>query len=176
MHHSSSGGSAIYVVLVVLVVIMVLRRRGISQTPRGSLNKGERQRPILITWLDPLVSILFVGSVLWGLMTRNYAHAGAALIGALIGVPIGLARARVMYVRAVRDARSIILRRSPIEYALLALLLGLRLAANSIANLHNSSATYALTAVLALGIVESITRASAIVWRYQHEAPAAEAA
>jgi hypothetical protein len=175
MHHSS-GGSAIYIVLVVLVVIMILRRRGISQTPQGSLNKGERQRPILITWLDPLVSILFVGSVLWGLMTRNYAHAGAAIIGALVGIPIGLARARVMYVRAVHESKSIILRRSPAEYALLAVLLAIRLSANSIANLHNSFATYALTAVLALGIAESIARASAIVWRYHREVPAAEAA
>jgi hypothetical protein len=174
--HNSSGGSAIYVVLVVLVVIIILRRRGISQTPQGSLNKGERQRPILITWLDPLVSILFVGSVLWGLMTRNYAHAGAAVIGALVGIPIGLARARVMYVRAVRETKSIILRRSPAEYALLAVLLAIRLSANSIANLHNSFATYALTAVLALGIAESITRAGAIVWRYHREVPAGEAA
>jgi hypothetical protein len=174
MHHDSGGGGAIYVVLGVLIVIMILRRRGISQTPSGSLNKGERQRPILITWLDPLISILFVGSVLWGLMTRNYAHAGAALVGALVGVPIGLARARVMYVRAVREAKCIILRRSPIEYTLLAVLLALRLSSNSIANMHNSAATYVLTAVLALGIVESIVRASAIVWRYHHEAPAGE--
>lgn len=175
MHHSS-GGSAIYIVLAILVVIMILRRRGISQTPRDSLNKGERQRPILITWLDPLISILFVGSVLWGLMTRNYAHAGAAVIGALVGIPIGLARARVMYVRAVREAKCIILRRSTAEYGLLAVLLAIRLSANSIANLHNSFATYALTAVLALGIAESIARASAIVWRYHREAPIGEAA
>jgi hypothetical protein len=169
MHHSSSGG-ATFLVLGILVVIMILRRRGISQTPSGSLNKGERQRPILITWLDPLISILFVGSVLWDLTTKNYAHAGAAVVGALVGVPIGLARARVMYVRAVPAAKCIILRRSPVEYALLAVLLALRFSANSIANIHSPIANYALTAVLALGIVESITRASAIVWRYHQEA------
>jgi hypothetical protein len=173
MQHNSSSES--FLVLGILVVIMILRRRGISQTPAGSLNKGERQRPILITWLDPLISILFVGSVLWSLMTRNYAHFGAAVVGALAGVPIGLARARVMYVRAIPSAKCIILRRSPVEYALLAVLLALRLSANSIANMHSSAATYALTAVIALGVVESIVRASAIVWRYHQEASAQEA-
>src|ERR1700677_3977006 len=168
MQHNSSSES--FLVLGILVVIMILRRRGISQPPAGSLNKGERQRPILITWLDPLISILFVGSVLWSLMTRNYAHAGAALVGALAGVPIGLARARVMYVRAIPAAKCIILRRSPVEYALLAVLLVLRLSANSIASMHSSVATYLLTAVIALGVVESIVRAGAIVWRYHREA------
>jgi hypothetical protein len=175
MHHSSAGSST-YIVFAILIAIVILRRRGISQTPSGSLKKGERQRPILITWLDPLISILFVGTVLWGLMTRNYAHAAAAIVGALVGVPIGLARARVMYVRAVKEAKCIILRRSAAEYALLAVLLAIRLSANSIANLHNSFATYGLTAVLALGIAESITRASAIVSRYHREVPAPEAA
>jgi hypothetical protein len=169
-----SGGGIL--VLGILVVIMILRRRGITQTPSGSLNRGERQRPILITWLDPLISILFVGSVLWDLMTRNYAHAGAAIIGGLAGVPIGLARARVMYVRALPATKCIILRRSPVEYALLAVLLALRLSANSIASMHSSVATYVLTGVIALGVVESIVRASAIVWRYHHEASAHEAA
>jgi hypothetical protein len=169
-----SGGGVL--VLGILIVIMILRRRGISQTPSGSLGKGERQRPILITWLDPLISILFVGSVLWGLMTRNYAHAGSAIIGGLAGVPIGLARARVMYVRAVPAAKCIILRRSPVEYALLAVLLALRLSANSIATMHSSVATYLLTAVIALGVVESIVRAGAIVWRYHQEAVAQEPA
>ncbi len=155
---------------------MILRRRGISQTPAGSLNKGERQRPILITWLDPVISIVFVGSVLWGLMTRNYAHFGAAIIGGLAGVPIALARARVMYVRAVPASKCIILRRSPIEYGLLVVLLVLRLSANSIASMHSSVATYVLTAIIALGVVESVVRASAIVWRYHQEASAQEAA
>jgi hypothetical protein len=173
---SNGSSSESFIVLAILVVIGILRRRGITQTSPGSLAKGERQRPILITWLDPLISILFVGSVLWDLMTRNYAHAGAAIVGGLVGVPIGLARARVMYVRAVPAVKCIILRRSPVEYALLAVLLALRLSANSIANMHSSIATYVLTAVIALGVIESIVRASAIVWRYHQEATAQEAA
>lgn len=175
MSSSNGAGAGIYVVLVVLVVIMILRRRGISQTQPGSLNKGERQRPIAITWLDPVISIIFVGGVLWGLMTRNYGHAAMALVGALAGIPIGLARARAMYVRAVRESKSVIFRRSPLEYGLLGVLLILRIAEGSIAKMHSGFATYALTALIALAIVESITRAGAIVWRYHHEAPAQEA-
>jgi len=76
----------------------------------------------------------------------------------------------------VPAAKCIILRRSPVEYALLAVLLALRLSADSIANMHSSVATYVLTAVIALGVVESIVRASAIVWRYHQETSTQQAA
>lgn len=174
--NGQSNGSAIYVVFAILIVIGILRRRGVSQTQPGSLNKGERQRPVAITWLDPVISILFVGTVLWGLATRNFGHAAIALVGALAGIPIGLARARTMYVRAVRETKSVIFRRSALEYGLLGVLLLLRLVETSIAKMHSGFATYALTALVALAVAESITRAAAIVWRYHHERPAESAA
>ncbi len=112
--------------------------------------------------------------MLWGLATRNDDHAALAVVGALAGIPIGLARARTMFVRAVREIKSVVSRRSPLEYGLLGVPLVLRLAESSIAKLHSGAATYALTALIALAVAESITRAAAIVWRYRFEAPVEE--
>ncbi len=169
MTSSSSNGVGAYVLLAFLVVMSVLRRRGVRQSKTGSLNKGERQRPILMTWLDPLLSVVFVGSVLWGLMSRDVGHVAIALVGAAAGIPLGVARARTMYVRAVPDAKSVIFRRSTLEYGLLAVLLVLRIVESSIAKLHNDPATYALTALIALAVAESLTRTLAIGLRYHRE-------
>lgn len=168
MSNSSSGATA-YVLLAFLIVMSILRRRGVRQSKSSSLNKGERQRPILMTWLDPLLSILFIGSVLWGLVTRNYGHFACAIVGALAGIPVGMARANTMYVRAIPDAKSVIFRRSTLEYGLLALLLALRIVEGSIAKLHNGVATYVLTALIALAVAESIARTLAIGIRYHRE-------
>ncbi|MGC2167666.1 MAG: hypothetical protein WA580_01025 [Acidimicrobiales bacterium] len=167
---SSSGASAgSYFVLAVLVVIAILRSRSIRQNRDVVLNKGERLRPLVITMLDPLVSIVLIGSVLWGLMERSDGHVVAAFIGAAIGVPIGMARAKVMYVRAVKESRSVVFRRSAMEYGLLGLLLILRIAESSITHLHNEFVTYVLTGGIALAVVESIARATAIVVKYRYD-------
>ncbi|MGA2123892.1 MAG: hypothetical protein ABSG58_05640 [Acidimicrobiales bacterium] len=167
---SSDGASAgSYFVLVVLVVIAILRSRSIRQNRDVVLNKGERLRPLVITMLDPLVSIALIGTVLWGLVMRSDAHVLAALIGAGAGVPIGMARAKVMYVRAVKESQSVIFRRSAMEYGLLGLLLILRIAESSITHLHNEFVTYVLTAGIALAVAESIARAAAIIMKYRRD-------
>jgi hypothetical protein len=170
VNSSSSGASdGGYFVLVVLVVIAILRSRSIRQNRDVVLNKGERLRPLVITMLDPLVSIVLIGSVLWTLMMRSNGHVVAALVGAAIGVPIGMARAKVMYVRAVKESQSVVFRRSAMEYGLLGLLLVLRIAESSISHLHNEVVTYVLTAGIALAVVESIARAAAIVVKYRRD-------
>jgi hypothetical protein len=167
--NNSGAGAGSYLVLVILVAIAIMRRRGISQNRGMILNKGERLRPIAITMLDPVISIVLIGTVLWSLMMRNDAHFAAALLGAAGGIPLGLARARVMYVRSVGTAKSVVFRRSAIEYGLLALLLALRIAEDSISHLRSGFASYALTALIALAVAESIARAAAIGLRYHRE-------
>jgi hypothetical protein len=166
---SSSSSETDYVVLVFLVVIAILRNRGLRANRDFVLQKGERLRPIMITLLDPVISIFLIGSVLWTLMTRSDGHFLAALIGAGGGIPIGMARARVQYVRAVGTAKSVVFRRSAMEYGLLALLLALRIAESSISNLHSGFASYALAALIALAVAESIARSVAIGVRYHRE-------
>lgn len=167
--NNNGAGAGSYLVLVILVAIAIMRRRGISQNRGMILNKGERLRPIAITLLDPVISIVLIGTVLWSLMTRNDAHFGVALVGAAAGIPLGMARARVMYVRAVGTAKSVVFRRSAIEYGLLALLLALRIAEDSISHLRSGFASYVLTALIALAVAESIARAAAIGLRYHRE-------
>jgi hypothetical protein len=168
---SPSNGSTEtdYVVLVFLVVIAIMRNRSLRANRDFVLQKGERLRPITITLLDPVISIFLIGGVLWDLMTRSDGHFVAALVGAAIGIPIGMARARVQYVRAVGTAKSVVFRRSPMEYGLLGLLLVLRIAESSITNLHNGFATYAIAAGAALAVAESIARSAAIAIRYHRE-------
>jgi hypothetical protein len=170
MNSSSSGaGDGAYLVLVLLVVIAVMRNRGIRQNRDIVLNKGERLRPVAITMLDPVICIVLIGTVLWSLMTRNDNHFAVALLGAAVGIPIGVARARVMYVRAVGTAKSVVFRRSAIEYGLLGLLLALRIAEDSFSHLRTGVASYALTALVALAVSESITRAAAIYFHYRRD-------
>jgi hypothetical protein len=168
MSNSSNNFSA-YLLLAFLVVMSILRCRGVRQSSVGALNKGERQRPVLMTWLDPVLVVVFIGSVLWDLIARDVGHLIVALLGAAAGVPIGVARARTMYARAVKDAQSVIFRRSNLEYGLLAVLVILRIVESSIAKLHSDVATYTLTALLALAVAESLARTLDIIVRYRRE-------
>lgn len=122
-----------------------------------------------MTWLDPVLVVVFIGSVLWDLIARDVGHLIVALLGAAAGVPIGVARARTMYARAVKDAQSVIFRRSNLEYGLLAVLVILRIVESSIAKLHSDVATYTLTALLALAVAESLARTLDIIVRYRRE-------
>src|SRR5580698_4359725 len=100
---SSSNGAGSVVVLGVLVVIMVLVQRGRMNTANVPLAKGERIRPLAITLLDPVVSLIVIGPIFWHLTTTNVDHVILAVAGGAVGVVIGWARARVMFVRAARE-------------------------------------------------------------------------
>ena len=165
----SPSGASLILLYGLLGVMVVLRRRGAMQTPPGSLAKGERQRPLLMTWLDPVLSFVFIGSVLWSLLSRDLGHALVGIAGALAGIPIGIARARTMYVRAVPEAHCVVFRRSPLEYGLLGLLLVLRLAEDGISKLHAGVVTYALVALISLAVSESVARAAAVTEYYRRE-------
>jgi hypothetical protein len=56
-----------------------------------------------------------------------------------------------------------------LEYGLLAVLLVLRIVERSIAALHNAPATYLLTTLIALAVVESFARTASIGLRYHRE-------
>jgi hypothetical protein len=164
---SSSGGAGSIAVLGLLVVIMMLVRRGRMNTANVELAKGERVRPLLITLLDPVVSLIIIGPIFWHLTTTNVDHVIAAVVGGAVGVVIAWARARVMFVRAVHKAKSVILRRSPAEYALLGLLIVLRLVEDSIKHNRVGVESIVLTTLISLAIFEPIARTSFIVMKYR---------
>jgi hypothetical protein len=159
------------VVLAVLVVIMVLVRRGRMNTSNVALAKGERIRPLAITLLDPVLSLIVIGPIFWHLTTTNVNHVVLAVVGGAVGVGIGWARSRVMFVRAVRETKSVILRRSGAEYALLGLLIVLRLIEDSVKHNRVGVESLVLTALISLAVVEPIARSSFIVMKYLKNEP-----
>lgn len=139
---------------------------------RSSLSRGERVRPIAITLLDPIVSIIAVGSIFWRLSTTDAGHAFFAILGGVAGVVIGWLRARVMFVRAMPESHNVVLRRSSAEYGLLALLILVRLSESSLT--HGSGVgSLLLSAFVSLGIVEAVSRSTFVVMAYRRASGAA---
>jgi len=163
---SNGSGAGSLLVLVVLIVIAVLVRRGRMNTAHVPLAKGERIRPLAITLLDPVVSLFIIGPIFWHLTSTNVEHLVFALVGGVIGVGIAWARAQVMFVRAVHASKSVILRRSGAEYALLGLLIVLRLVEGSVRHNRVGVESLVLTALISLAVFEPIGRTVFIVAKY----------
>lgn len=166
MNSSSGSGAGSLVVLVVLIAIAILVRRGRMNTANVPLNKGERIRPLTITLLDPVASLVIIGPIFWHLTSTNLEHVVFAFVGGVIGVAIAWARARVMFVRAVHETKSVILRRSATEYALLGLLIVLRLVEGSVKHERVGVESLILTGLISLAVVETIARSAFIVRKY----------
>ena len=136
-------------------------------TSNVELVQGERIRPLAITLLDPVASVVIIGPIFWHLITTNVVHVAIAVVGGIAGVVIAWARARVMFVRAVPETKSVILRRSGAEYALLGLLIALRLAESSVKNDRIGVQSLIFTALISLAVVEPIARSAFIVEKYR---------
>ncbi len=168
MQSSNSGVTSI-ILIAAMVYISVETRKGRRNATGVALEKRERLRPLSITLVDPLISLVLIGQIYWNLATSNVWHALFAVLGAPFGVAIGWARARVMLVRAIPEIKSVVLRRSATEYALLALLLGLRITEDSVTNNRAGFASYALTALISLAVVEAFARTGFIAQQYLKE-------
>jgi hypothetical protein len=140
-------------------------------TSNVELAKGERLRPLVITLLDPVASVVIIGPIFWHLVTTNVNHVVVAIVGGIVGVVIAWARARVMFVRAVKVTKSVILRRSSAEYALLGLLIVLRLAEGAVKNDRIGVQSLVFTALISLAVVEPIARSWFIVEKYLETEP-----
>lgn len=170
MNSSSNGsGAGSLIVLVVLVAIAVLVRRGRLNTAHVPLNKGERIRPLAITLLDPVASLVIIGPIFWHLTSTNVDHVIFAIVGGVVGVVIAWARARVMFVRAMHVTKSVVLRRSSTEYALLGLLIILRLVEGSVKHERVGVESLILTSLIALAVIETIARSAFIVRKYLND-------
>jgi hypothetical protein len=170
---ASSGSGSSIVVLVALVVVAVLVRQGRLQSRKANLNRGERMRPLAITFIDPIISLVIIGPLLWRLVSASGANLAAAIAGGVAGVLIGYFRARVMFVRAERGSFAVVLRRSGVEYALVFLLIVLRSIEGQLELDRVSTATVVVSALAALGLIEAFSRAGFIIGRYvtHHELP-----
>jgi hypothetical protein len=74
-----------------------------------------------------------------------------------------------MYVRRIPGTNNIVLRRSPLEYGLLVLILVARLSESSVEHSGSTSDTVIFTGLISFALVETIVRSGAIVLRFQRE-------
>jgi hypothetical protein len=165
------------VTLAVLVAASILVRRGRLESRHSLLAPRERIRPLAITLLDPIVSVVIIGPFVAHFARSSPSQLLGALVGATAGVALGYLRARIMFVRAIRATKSIVLRRSGLEYGLVAILIVLRLLQGPIERSHASVALAGLTALASLALLEALARSAFIVQRYRlspHASPATE--
>ena len=171
MHSTSTSQTSVTstLALIALLVIAVLVARSRRASKDVTISAGQRIRHIAITVLDPLVSLIVIAPALWRLLASDEWHIPAAVLGGCVGIIIGLQRAKVMMVSARRDIKSVVLRRSGLEYGLVGLLIALRsLEANL--NLHDASlASTGVCALAGLGLAEAFARSGRIIQRYLAE-------
>ena len=165
MQSSNGGQSALIFVLIVAAALLV--RKGRLDPAAKDLERRQRIRPLALEWLDPLIAGALVGPLLWHELAKGLTYVAVGVLGAAAGTAIGVLRARVMFVRALPRSRSVILTRSTAEYLLLGLLLVLKLSEDAVDRVHSGTFTLVLTALLALAVVESLSRSIAITLRYR---------
>ncbi|HEV3188122.1 MAG TPA: hypothetical protein VGZ04_08750 [Acidimicrobiales bacterium] len=156
-------------IIAFMVVAYTLVRKGRSETKNATLAPRQRIRPVLLEMLDPLLAIIVVGPVLAHELNVGAWHVLAGVIGLAAGVPIGLLRSRVQYVRAIQSSKSVVLVRSRAEYGLILLLVILRSSESSIRQNHSTSVTLLFATLLALPIGESCARTYSMVKKYRRE-------
>ena len=155
-------------IIVFAVMARSLVRKGRRDPQAAYLERRQRIRPLLLEVLDPLLAVIVVGPVLAHELNIDSWHVLAGLVGIAIGVPIGLLRSRVQFVRAIKSSQSIVLTRSNAEYLLIAVLVVLRVAQDSVRDVHSTILTLLFAALLALPIGESGARSYSMVEKYRN--------
>lgn len=102
-------------------------------------------------------------------LARNLDHLIAGLVGILPGFAIGAYRTRILYVRAEPRFKSVVLTRSAAEYLALAFLLVVKIVAEY-SQAELGAFSLIIAALLALIVVESITRSALTAVKYRREA------
>jgi hypothetical protein len=165
-------GSVLALAALVAIAVLVRRSRrrsprlGSNQTRSQRLVRGERRRPIAITLLDGLIALILIGPTVGRVVPTSGSTELLALLGGVGGVGVGLLRARTMYVGRVGRTRDVILRRSPLEYGLLVVLLVARSIENTARTSTSSWALPAFSGLITFALVESLARAAFIGERF----------
>lgn len=154
-------------IIVYLLFVSSLVRRGRSDPQVPYLQPRQRIRPLLLEIVDPLFAIIVVGPALVHELDINAWHLLAGLVGASAGLPFGLLRSRVQYVRAIKASTSVVLTRSRAEYGLVVVLIVLRSSESFLRQSHAPALTLLFAGLLALPIGESIARTASIVNKYR---------
>jgi hypothetical protein len=161
--------ASIQVVFFILFAVIAssLVRQGRRDPATVTLAPRQRIRPLTLEYLDVVITAVVVGPLLVRVIYLNPWNLPLALVGAAIGIPVGLLRSKVQYVRAIKATKSVVLTRSAAEYAVVVLLVIIRSVESSV-DKSTSGALIAIAALL-LGfpIGESSARSRSIIQKYQ---------
>jgi hypothetical protein len=146
-----------------------LVRKGRADPASQYLEAKQRIRPLMLEYLDPIITLIVVGPVLAHELNIGALHILLGVVGACAGIPIGLLRSRVQYVRAIENSKSVVLTRSKAEYFLLILLIAIRSSEDSIRSSTATGVTLLVAFLLAFPLGESCARSYSIVKKYQRE-------
>lgn len=158
MKNAVSLVTTLLIFAAIIAVVAWRWRRKKQLRERYDLQKGQRAVSIYQQWLDPVVALLVVGGLLWQDLLAGPGHIVVLVIGAAIGAGIGIARARLMYVSAVRQHGHLIVQRGKVEIGLLIALVVLKIYAHTLADTPNSVANLLVTGLLGADIAESTAR------------------
>lgn len=164
---STSASPLGLLLILVLIPMALLVRKGRNDPLKPYLPAGHRVRPMLLEWFDPALVLVYIGAPLWRELTISGLHVVMAIVGAGIGAVIGQLRARVMYVGAALDTKSVVMKRSGPEYLLVAVVIALRFLEGALRNTHSGPLTLLLTVALGVGVTESAARSVGITLRYR---------
>lgn len=162
----SISTSQLAVLLILVGIIAVLRRQGMRDPAAQGLPRGQRVRPMLLQVIDPIATVFLAGPLLLHEIRIDGLHGGLAMVGLVIGVPIGLLRAGVSYVEAVPATKSVVLARTRLEVGILLVLVVVKLSEVRLESVTKAPLTLLLCIALGLAISESVIRTVAISLRY----------
>ncbi len=154
--------------LALLVALILLQRSSRATTRHLPLGDGQHARPLAAILLEPFLELILVAVVLRDELTEGSAHWVVASLGAVIGVAVGVVRARNVYVRAEPRYHVVILRDTRAETIALVALLALDIGSQVI-NQSSEWLSLFVTAALAFLVVNSVTVAAEVTRRYRQE-------
>ena len=155
------------ILLAGVIIASVVKQKRLS----GGYNlaKGERARTIMQQWLDPLIVLLLVGTIMYADLMDGGMHVVLAVVGTVVGIGAGLFRGRRLYVRAMPVEKVVVIKHTTIEIIVLFVLVALKIFAQIISDDPQSILNLVATALIFLDLGESVARAAYITWRYQQE-------
>lgn len=149
--------------------MVVLRRQGVKNAAVLGLAPKQRLRPLSMLWIDPLLAFLFAGGMVGTLVERDPLRILTVVLGGVVGLAIGVARGRAVYIACIPEFKSVVMKRNAIEFILLGVLLALRIAEDAIAKTHSTVLTFVLCGLMSIAIGESLARAATLTQRYRSD-------
>lgn len=157
-------------VLIVLLLFDLKYMRASRKIARSiGLPKGQWLRVVKTLMIDPICEAMAIAILLGADIIQNWEHAVVAAIGALAGVAVGRYRYGIQYVRAVPEYKAIVFVRSQAEYVALTILFVVSILAEQTQIPVVGPLNLLITALLALILSESISRATFSYRRYRRD-------